>query len=136
MIQKALDEIGFSVRAEKSAKSQALEGIKKLQEGKVIPIQRARMRLRVVSAGGGKVGKKLKEKLSEAGVLGDVQEEEFGEEYELVCTLHPAQFGAQHLGLREGIDGRLHWLIRGSIGVFRILCLLRRKAMGRSKYWI
>jgi ribosome maturation protein SDO1 len=84
MIQKALDEIGFSVRADKSAKSQALEGIKKLVDSKVIPIQRARMRLRVVSSGGSKVGKKLREKLNEAGVLGEIQEENFGEEYELV----------------------------------------------------
>jgi ribosome maturation protein SDO1 len=84
MIQKALDEIGFSVRTEKSAKSQALEGIKKLAESKVIPIQRARMRLRVSGASGGKEGKRVREKLSEAGVLGQVLEEDFGEEYELV----------------------------------------------------
>jgi ribosome maturation protein SDO1 len=88
MIQKALDEMGFSVRADKSAKSQALEGIKKLVESKVIPIHRARMRLRVVCSGGSKVGKKLREKLNEAGVLGEVQEENFEEEYELVCFLY------------------------------------------------
>jgi ribosome maturation protein SDO1 len=85
MIQKALDEIGFSVRAEKSAKSQALEGIKKLVESRILPIQRARMRLRVST--GGKEGKKVREKLAEGGVLGDVQEENFGEEYELVLLV-------------------------------------------------
>ena len=84
MIQKALDEIGFSVRADKSAKSQALEGIRKLVESKVIPIQRARMRLRISTSGGGKEGKRVREKLAEASVLGDVLEEDFGEEYELV----------------------------------------------------
>jgi ribosome maturation protein SDO1 len=84
MIQKALDEIGFSVRTEKSAKSQALDGIRKIVESKVIPIQRARMRLRVSIPGGGKEGKRVREKLSEGGVLGDIQEEDFGEEYELV----------------------------------------------------
>jgi ribosome maturation protein SDO1 len=85
MIQKALDEIGFSVRADKSAKSQALEGIKKLVESEVIPIQRARMRLRIATTGGGKEGKRVKEKLIETTGLGQVLEEEFGEEYELVC---------------------------------------------------
>jgi ribosome maturation protein SDO1 len=84
MIQKALEEIGFSVRVEKSGKSQALEGIRKLVESKILPIQRARMRLRVTTTGGGKEGKRVREKMVEAGVLGDVQEENFGEEYELV----------------------------------------------------
>jgi ribosome maturation protein SDO1 len=84
MIQKALDEIGFSVRTDKSGKSQALEGIRKLVESKVIPIQRARMRLRISTTGGSKEGKKVREKLVEGGVLGEVQEEDFGEEYELV----------------------------------------------------
>lgn len=87
MIQKALDEIGFSVRADKSAKSQALEGIKKLVESKVIPIQRARMRLRVSTSGGGKEGKRVREKLNDGGLLGEVLEEDFGEEYELVRSL-------------------------------------------------
>ena len=86
MIQKALDEIGFSVRTDKSGKSQALEGIRKLVESKVIPIQRARMRLRVSTTGGSKEGKKVREKLVEEKVLGEILEEDFGEEYELVET--------------------------------------------------
>jgi len=97
MIQKALDEIGFSVRAEKSAKSQALEGIKKLVESKIIPIQRARMRLRVVISAGSKVGKKVRERLNEAGVLGEVQEENFEDEYELVCSLYMRWFEAMDM---------------------------------------
>jgi ribosome maturation protein Sdo1 len=136
MIQKALDEIGFSVRADKSAKSQALEGIKKLVDSKVIPIQRARMRLRVVSSGGSKVGKKLREKLNEAGVLGEIQEENFGEEYELVLPLFFAFSAEDRAAGMMDVDGRLLWLILGSIGVFRILCLLRRKGMDRWRYWI
>jgi ribosome maturation protein SDO1 len=87
MIQKALDEIGFSVRTDKSGKSQALEGIKKLVESKVIPIQRARMRLRISGSGGGKEGKKVRDKLIEGGSLGEILEEEFGEEYEIVLNL-------------------------------------------------
>jgi ribosome maturation protein SDO1 len=83
LIQKALDETGFSVRTDKSAKSQALDAIRKLLESKILPIQRARMRLRVSVPG--KEGKKVREKLAQAGVLGEVLEEEFGEGYELVC---------------------------------------------------
>jgi len=90
MIQKALDEIGFSIRAEKSAKSQALDGIRKLQDAKVIPIQRARMRLRVTATG--KEGKKVREKLAEEGLLGEVQEEDFGEEYELILLVDPGKY--------------------------------------------
>jgi len=86
MIQKALEEIGFSVRADKSAKSQALEGIKKLVESKVIPIQRARMRLRI--SAGAKEGKKIREKLQEAKALKEILEEHFGEEYELVLSCY------------------------------------------------
>lgn len=67
MIQKALEEIGFSVRTEKSAKSQALEGIRKLLDSKVIPIQRARMRLRITP--------NVKEKLPDIVIL----EEDFDE---------------------------------------------------------
>ena len=88
MIQKALEEIGFSVRADKSGKSQALEGIKKLVESKVIPLQRARMRLRVTTTGGGKEGKKVREKLVDENVLGDVLEEHFDEKYELVLDVN------------------------------------------------
>lgn len=87
MIQKALEEIGFSVRTDKSGKSQALEGIRKLVESNVIPIQRARMRLRVGGTGGGKEGKRVRDKLNETGVLGEVLEEDYGEEYELVSAL-------------------------------------------------
>ena len=82
----------------------------------------------MTSSGGGKVGKRLKEKLTEAGVLGDVQEEEFGEEYELVSYPH-----GERVGGWDGADGRLRWLIQGSIGVFKILCLRRLKGMGRWK---
>jgi ribosome maturation protein Sdo1 len=123
MIQKALDEIGFSVRADKSAKSQALEGIKKLVESKVIPIQRARMRLRVSISGGGKEGKRVRERLNEGGLLGEVLEEDFGEEYELVRS-----------SAETRLMSRLCWLIQGSIEVFRMLFLRKQKDAEQWKY--
>ncbi|KAF8491279.1 Shwachman-Bodian-diamond syndrome protein [Gautieria morchelliformis] len=47
MIEKAMSEAGFSVRQGKGAKSQVLECIKLLQTASTLPIQRARMRVRV-----------------------------------------------------------------------------------------
>ena len=85
MIQKALEKIGFSVRTDKSAKSQALEAIRKLQDGTVMKLQRAKMRLRITTSAGGKEGKRLREKLVEAKELGEVLEEDISDkDYELV----------------------------------------------------
>jgi ribosome maturation protein SDO1 len=87
MIQKALDEIGFSIRTEKSAKSQALKAIRELQDGAVIKLQRAKMRLRITTSGGAKEGKRLRDKLGEMKGLGEILEEDISEkDYELVAT--------------------------------------------------
>lgn len=48
-IEKALAELHFSVNAQRSAKQQALEAIKALQEKKLLPIVRAQMRVRVTA---------------------------------------------------------------------------------------
>lgn len=69
MIEKAMTEIGFSVKSEKAAKGQALELIKVLSSGETLPIQRVRMRLRISMAA--KDGKRLKEQ-----ILKDVDEVE------------------------------------------------------------
>ncbi|KAI5120228.1 hypothetical protein M0805_000042 [Coniferiporia weirii] len=47
IIEKALAEIGFSADPNKNAKSQVLATIKLLQQNSKLPIQRARMRVRV-----------------------------------------------------------------------------------------
>ena len=47
MIEKAMNEAGYSVRQGKNAKSQVAECIKLLQSDSNLPIQRARMRIRV-----------------------------------------------------------------------------------------
>lgn len=48
MIEKAMTEAGYSVKQNKTAKSQVSECIKLLQSGSKLPIQRARMRVRVI----------------------------------------------------------------------------------------
>lgn len=47
IIEKALAEVGFSVDPARNAKSQVLAAIKLLQQNAALPIQRARMRVRV-----------------------------------------------------------------------------------------
>lgn len=47
-IERALRNIGFSVNLNKNVKSQALDAIKQLKKKNVIPIERARMRIRIV----------------------------------------------------------------------------------------
>jgi len=47
MIEKAMAEAGFSVKQNKTAKSQVSECIKQLQTHSSLPIQRARMRIKV-----------------------------------------------------------------------------------------
>jgi ribosome maturation protein SDO1 len=47
MIEKAMNEAGYSVKQGKNAKSQVGECIKLLQSDSNLPIQRARMRIRV-----------------------------------------------------------------------------------------
>lgn len=81
MIEKAMAEVGFSIKADKSAKSQALECIKILQEKSTLPIQRARMRVRITMPT--KDGKRLKEKVVAAA--DQVEEDDFGtDEWEVV----------------------------------------------------
>lgn len=59
MIEKAMKDIHFSVKPNRSAKQQALDVIPQLKES--LPIERAQMRIKIVSFC--KENKKLKEKL-------------------------------------------------------------------------
>lgn len=47
MIEKAMAEAGYSIKQNKNAKSQVSECIKLLQTDSNLPIQRARMRIKV-----------------------------------------------------------------------------------------
>ena len=47
LVEKALDEVGFSVDPAKNAKSQVLGAIRLLLEKSSLPVQRARMRVRI-----------------------------------------------------------------------------------------
>jgi ribosome maturation protein SDO1 len=61
MIEKAMAEAGFSVKQNKTAKSQVSECVKLIQSDSGLPIERAKMRVRVRGA-----GEEVKKKVSEA----------------------------------------------------------------------
>ncbi|KAJ3194053.1 hypothetical protein HK101_003611 [Irineochytrium annulatum] len=90
MIEKAMADLHFSANTNRSTKQQALEVIKQLQEKKIIPIVRAQMRLRVVMTA--KDGKRIKDKLTP--LIGEIQDEDWGDDYELVCLTDPGNFRA------------------------------------------
>ncbi|KAH7930592.1 Shwachman-Bodian-diamond syndrome protein [Leucogyrophana mollusca] len=90
MIEKAMAEAGFSVKVGKSAKSQVSETLRLIQSGSTLPIQRARMRIRVVAPA--EDGERLKERVHALGEK--VEREETGESWEIVMLIDPSQFRA------------------------------------------
>lgn len=63
-IEKALNDLHFSVSTQKGAKQQALEAIKGIQEKKILPIMRAQMRIKI-EINGQSDARKLKDSLKE-----------------------------------------------------------------------
>uniref|UniRef100_A0AAZ1X9X1 Ribosome maturation protein SBDS n=1 Tax=Oreochromis aureus TaxID=47969 RepID=A0AAZ1X9X1_OREAU len=86
LIERAMKDIHYSVKPNKSTKQQALEVIRQLKES--MEIQRAHMRLRLVLPA--KEAKRLKEKLKP--LLQVVESEDFDEELEMVCLVDPGCF--------------------------------------------
>jgi ribosome maturation protein SDO1 len=93
MVEKALAELAtqpeggwHGVKESKSAKAQALEAIKALVAAQIIPIARARMRLRITG------NKKCKEKVMEQ--VEQVEEEEFtvSGDWECVGFVEPGKY--------------------------------------------
>ncbi|CAO1630134.1 unnamed protein product [Sympodiomycopsis kandeliae] len=86
VIEKAMTEVHYSVKTGKSAKSQALDVIKLLQSSSALPIERARMRIRITLPS--KEAKKLKEKILPS--IESVEDEDFaGDEWELLGIIDP-----------------------------------------------
>ena len=81
IIEKTMSEIGFNVKADRLAKAQALELIKKLsEEGSPLSVRRVRMRVRVTMSG--KDAKRIKEKVMLE--TEELEKEETGAEWEAV----------------------------------------------------
>ncbi|KAF9015395.1 SBDS protein C-terminal domain-containing protein [Cyathus striatus] len=90
IIEKAMAEAGFSVKQGKTAKSQQVsECIKQLQTDSKLPIQRARMRIRVSVPVSDST--RLRERIIEVG--DKVEREESGEQdWEVTMLIDPGQF--------------------------------------------
>ncbi|XP_064425078.1 ribosome maturation protein SBDS [Latimeria chalumnae] len=86
LIERAMKDIHYSVKANKSTKQQALEVIRQLKE--TIKIERAHMRLRFILPA--KDGKRVKEKLKP--LIKVTESENFDEELEIVCLIDPGYF--------------------------------------------
>ncbi|KAJ3190096.1 hypothetical protein HDU85_000387 [Gaertneriomyces sp. JEL0708] len=102
MIEKAMADLHFSINPKRNAKQQALEVIKQLQEKKTIPIARAQMRIRVVTPG--KDGKRIKEKIT--SLINSIEDEDWGDEYELICAIDPGHFRSISDILQSDTKGR------------------------------
>lgn len=105
MIEKAMKDVHYSVKPGKSAKSQASEVLKLLQAKNTIPIQRARMRVRVTMPP--KDGKRLKEKV--VAFFATVEDEDYTDTWELIGTIEPGS-------LRQ-INTLLETEVKGQAGV-------------------
>lgn len=102
MIEKAMHEIHYSVKTGKSAKSQALDVIRTLQEKKTIPIERARMRIRITMPN--KDGKKIKEKV--VALLDKVEDEDWSDEWECIAAINPGALRVINELIEAEIKGR------------------------------
>jgi ribosome maturation protein Sdo1 len=83
LVEKGMNESGFSVKPGKSAKSQVSECIRLLQEKSTLPIQRARMRIRVAIPKD--QADAVKAKIVEGAEK--VEDEKTGEEWEAASSL-------------------------------------------------
>jgi len=89
IIEKAMAEAGFSVKQNKNAKSQVSECIKQLQTDSKLPIQRARMRVKVTLPVAD--AKLLREKILE-GAEKVEHDETKQEDWEATLLIDPGQF--------------------------------------------
>ncbi|KAK4057002.1 hypothetical protein OIO90_001902 [Microbotryomycetes sp. JL221] len=88
MIEKAMNEVGFSAKSGKSAKVQALDLIKTLQAQKTLPIARAQMRVRISVPS--KEGKRIKDKV--LALVAKVEDDDWADEWELIGLIDPGSF--------------------------------------------
>jgi ribosome maturation protein SDO1 len=103
MIEKAMAEAGFSVKQNKTAKSQVSECIKQLQSDSGLPIQRARMRVKISMPAND--GMLLKEKILEGAEK--VENDEMGQDkWETVILIDPGQFRIINEILQKECKGR------------------------------
>ncbi|KAF9229698.1 Shwachman-Bodian-diamond syndrome protein [Gyrodon lividus] len=102
MIEKAMAEAGVSVKTGKNAKSQVSETLRLIQSGSRLPIQRARMRVRIIVpvADGERLEGQIKSSVEQ------VEREEKSEMWEYVALIDPPQFKILTDLLQKECNGR------------------------------
>ncbi|EFA09656.1 ribosome maturation protein SBDS [Tribolium castaneum] len=88
IIEKAMKDAHYSVKPNQSAKQQALQVIKLLKEQ--IPLERAKMRLKVISKG--KVAKKMKDKIGKFESVEVEKEDRDDDQLTLIFLVDPGHF--------------------------------------------
>lgn len=89
MIEKAMQELNFIVKADKPAKAQALELVRKLQTPESpLKVQRVRMRIRITMPS--KDAKRVKDKV--LANVDETEEEDMGAEWEVIAKIDPSAF--------------------------------------------
>lgn len=93
MVEKAMSEMGYSTRGDKTAKAQALDLIRQLSAPEsILPVQRVRMRVRITMPSKDAKRAGVKEKV--VGLADEVEEEDMGAEWEAVLRIDPGAFRA------------------------------------------
>ncbi|XP_066144376.1 ribosome maturation protein SBDS [Euwallacea fornicatus] len=110
IIEKAMKDAHYSVKPNQTTKVQAMAVIKLLKESDSIPIERAKMRLKVNF--GGKEAKKLRDKLKNMESMEIESEEQDGAQITLVFVVDP--------GLFKEIDGLIKSETKGT-GLIEVL---------------
>ncbi|XP_072099483.1 ribosome maturation protein SBDS [Mobula birostris] len=100
LIERAMKDIHYSVKANKSTKQQALEVIRLLKDSMQIERAHMRLRLRIPI----KDGKRLKEKLKP--LIKVMESEEFAEDLDVVCLIDPGCFREIDELIRQETKGK------------------------------
>ncbi|KAK9480118.1 SBDS protein C-terminal domain-containing protein [Lipomyces japonicus] len=88
IIEKALAELGYNIVANKNSKAQALDAIKQLVSKQIIPIARAKMRVRLTADA--KEAKRYRPAV--VALIDQIEDEDWGAEWECVGFIDPGSY--------------------------------------------
>lgn len=106
ILEKTLNELSFNISTTKSAKTQALEAIKLLVSKQIIPIARAKMKVRIAVTQSAKEIKKYADKLKSSFIVETEDEDWNDNEWELIGFIDPGNFRALDEMLRVEAKGK------------------------------
>lgn len=93
MVEKAMAEMGYSTRGDKTAKAQALDLIRQLgAPDSILPVQRVRMRVRITMPSKDVKRAGVKDRI--VGLVDEVEEEDTAGEWEAIVRIDPGAFRA------------------------------------------